>query len=113
MNDPVAEFVAEARRCCALIENEQRGAASAFEKECLVALLRLYEQILRLPSANPRDPELPERTRDLRQYRRADRYLRLTNQHCPIVGCKNGQVAGVEIARTGLVQLHRGAHLWE
>jgi len=44
MNDPVAEFVAEARRCCALIENEQRGAASAFEKECLVALLRLYEQ---------------------------------------------------------------------
>ena len=65
MNDPVAEFVAEARRYCALIENEQRGAASAFEKECLVALLRLYEQILRLPSANPPDPELPERMRDL------------------------------------------------
>jgi|SRR6516165_8860955 hypothetical protein len=61
MNDPVAEFVAEARLYCALIENEQRGAASASEKECLVALLRLYEQILRLPSANPPDPELPER----------------------------------------------------
>ena len=29
MNDPVAEFVAEGRRT-ALIENEQRGAASAF-----------------------------------------------------------------------------------
>ena len=51
MNDPVAEFVAEARRYCALIVNEQRGAASAFQNECLVALLRL--------------PELPERMRDL------------------------------------------------
>ena len=61
MNDQVAEFVAEARRSCALIENEERGAASAFEKECLLVLLRLYEQILRLPSADPPDPELPER----------------------------------------------------
>jgi hypothetical protein len=56
MNNPVAEFVAEARRCCALIENEQRGAASAFEKECLVALLRLYEQILRLPVSSRCSP---------------------------------------------------------
>lgn len=61
MNDQVAEFVAEARRYCALIENEERGAASAFEKECLLVLLRLYQQILRLPSADPPDPELPER----------------------------------------------------
>jgi hypothetical protein len=60
MNDQVAEFVAEARRYCALIENEEHGTASAFEKECLVVLLRLYEQMLRLPSSDPPDPELPE-----------------------------------------------------
>ena len=60
MNEQVAEFVAEARRYCALIENAEPGAASAFENECLVVLLRLYEQILRLPSTDPPDPELPE-----------------------------------------------------
>ena len=63
MNDQVAEFVAEARRYCALIENEERGTASAFEKECLVVLLRLYQQMLRLPSTDPPDPELPEQIR--------------------------------------------------
>ena len=61
VTDGVAEFVAEARRYCALIEDEERGAASAFEKHCLVVLLRLYEQTLRLPSADPPAPELPER----------------------------------------------------
>jgi uncharacterized protein DUF5063 len=60
MNDQIAGFVAEARRFCALIESEELGGASAFEKECLVVLLRLSEQILRLPSADPPDPELPE-----------------------------------------------------
>jgi Domain of unknown function (DUF5063) len=61
MHDQVAEFVAEARRYCGLIENPERSPASAFDKECLVALARLCERILRLPSADPSDPELPER----------------------------------------------------
>jgi hypothetical protein len=63
MNDEVAGFVAEARRYCALIESEEGGVASAFEKDCLLVLLRLYERILRLPSTDPPHPELPERIR--------------------------------------------------
>lgn len=61
VNDQVAGFVAEARRYCTLIENEGGGGPSAFEKECLTVLLRLYQQILLLPSADPSEPELPER----------------------------------------------------
>ena len=61
MNDQVAGFVAEARRYCALIENEDGSGPSAFEKECLTVLLRLYQQMLLLPSADPNHPELHER----------------------------------------------------
>jgi hypothetical protein len=61
MNDQVTQFVAEARRYCALIENEEGSGPSAFEQECLPVLLRLYHQILLLPSADPNKPELPER----------------------------------------------------
>ncbi len=61
MNDRVAEFVAEARRYCALIDAEDNSRNSAFEKECLAVLLRLYQQILLLPNVDPDEPELPDR----------------------------------------------------
>jgi hypothetical protein len=61
VNDQVAEFVAEARRYCALIENEEGGGPSAFEKECLSVLLRLYQQVLLLPSADSPEHGLPDR----------------------------------------------------
>lgn len=83
----------------------------------------LYEQILRLPSANPPDPELPERILYEKWQGVRERIAQRTGYDLyrvvfetsqkTIVGCKNGQVAGVEVARTGLVQLDRGAHLWE
>jgi len=59
--DPVAEFVAEARRYCALIEGADPSASRDFENACLTVLLRLYQHLLLLPNADPDEPEWSER----------------------------------------------------
>ena len=61
MADPVGEFVAEARRYCALIEGAESSGPRAFENECLKVLLLLYQQLLLLPNVDPDEPELPGR----------------------------------------------------
>lgn len=63
VNDQVADFVAVARRFCALVESEESSQAKTFEKECLTVLLELYQRLLLLPRIDPNEPELPERIR--------------------------------------------------
>ncbi len=60
VNDQVADFVAEARPFCALVESEKASEAKGFEKECLTVLLRLYHRLLLLPRVDPNEPEIPE-----------------------------------------------------
>ena len=60
VNDQVADFVAEARRFCTLVESEG-NEATTFEEECLAVLLRLYQRLLLLPRVDPIEFESPER----------------------------------------------------
>ena len=50
MDDPVCAFAAEARRYCALIEQDDPMAEKVFARQYLSALLRLYQCALLLPA---------------------------------------------------------------
>lgn len=60
MEHSIPAFVAAARHYCALVEGEQPNESSIFEKECLIALLQLYQQVLSLPPASSITDELPK-----------------------------------------------------
>ena len=64
MSDSVAIFVAEVRRYCRLIEDDESDNSWVFARDCLTSVLRLYAAALELPAKEPGTVEALNRIDD-------------------------------------------------
>jgi hypothetical protein len=58
VDDPIIEFVTEARLYCSLVEGSDSSNSWTFAQACLIAVLRLLERALRLPEIDPETTDL-------------------------------------------------------